>query len=765
MSIRHLIALALFLALLPVPEGAQAAAAAKPDAPAAALSTADLEHMVGVLQDEQQRQRLVKDLQALIAAQQQHPGQSPTTVATEPPTPSDVLTEATGKVQQLGDDLVNTASVLVDAPYIVAWVETQLGDSAMRERWLGVFSRIGEIMGAAILAGLLVWGVARLIRRHLVRPAGPRWSRRVAILAGQLLIDALPVAVFAAVGDFMLGQMPPNYVITLNVSAILLQTVFFARILLVLARAILLNPREAGWVMLPLGEESSNYLYIWVRRFVFWIVYGLGFCHALWFCGVPGAVYAVLLKAIALVLTVLAVVFVMQNRQAVAQWLRPRPAQMPGAGAEDGADAILPEGPASAPPRRPRALDAARHRLADVWHILVTVYIVGLFAVYALRIEGGFSFVFRSTLLTVMVLVAARLLIRATGQLAQRGFAIPEDLQRRFPTLEHRANRYLPVLTMIGSIIIWAFAALSLLEIWGVGSYAWLGTELGKRVTGSLVTIATILGLAFILWEIVNAAIDRYLTGSDGAGNRIARSARVRTLLPLIRNVMWVILMVLVLLLILSEIGVNIAPLLGVSAVFGLAIGFGSQALVKDIITGLFILIEDIMAVGDVVDLSGGYSGVVEAISVRTIKLRDSQGTLQTIPFSEVTKVKNLSRDFAYFVIDLALPLTLDPDKIGQALTAVAEEMAKEPAYAPSIAAPIELLGVTGYGLTGMQYQARLKTLPLRQWAVGREFNKRMKAAFEAAGIAMPAAVQTINFTEDVAALVEKLRLPAPQAT
>ncbi len=762
MSTRRLIALslALLLALLPVHSGAAqtlAPASAKP-APAATPSVADLQHMVDTLKDEPQRQRLIQDLQALIAAQQQGAPAPPAEAAT----PSDILADMAGRVQQFGDDLVGAAGVLVDAPYAIHWAETQFLDDQMRRRWTGVFLHVAEILGASIIAGFVVWAAARLLRRRLVRPAGRGRLPRFSILLGQLVLDLLPIAAFAVTGEIMLSVVPPEYVVTIHVSTTLLKTVFEARLLIALARTILLYPREAGWTLLPIGEENANYLYIWIRRFVFWAVYGLGLCEAVWFMGVPGAVYAVLLRTVAFVLAILGVVFVLQNRHAVGRWMRPRPFR-PIEGAEDGAEAIVAEPDIEAQqPRMPGTLDTLRHRLADVWHVLVIVYIVGLFAVYALRIEGGFSFVLRSTLLTLTIIVAARLLIRAIGRVAERGFAIPEDLKQRFPTLEHRANRYLPILTMIASTFIWAFAVLSLLEVWGVGSYSWLGTEAGRRVTGSLITIGVILVVTFFFWELINAGIDRYLSGIERNGSRTARGARMRTLLPLLRNVIWVTLLVVVLLLILSEIGVDITPLLGVSAVFGLAIGFGSQALVKDIITGLFILIEDIVAVGDVVDLSGGYSGVVEAISVRTIKLRDAQGTLQTIPFSEVTKVKNLSRDFAYVVIDLALPLSVEPDKVAEALAKVADAMSKEPAFAGSMVGPIEQIGVTSYGLAGMQYQARIKTLPLRQWVVGREFNKRLKSAFAEAGIANPPPMQMINFSDDVARLVEKLRPPMP---
>jgi small-conductance mechanosensitive channel len=731
--------------------------AAKAAAPSAAPGTSaeDLERLVGTLQDDQQRQRLIKELQALIAAQRH---EAP---ATEAETPADYIQKAAGRVQELGDDLVNSVTMILDAPHLLDGISTQWDDEKVRMRWAAIARHVAEILGTAVAAYVIVSLIIRGIRRRLVRPAGNRWASRLFLLAGQLALDALPVTAFVAAGEVMLRTVPDNYLITINVSSTVLGAVFVARMLLVLAGGILLAPREASWTLLRWSEESANYLYIWIRRFVFWVVYGFAFCACLWWLGVPGSISATAQKIVALVVTVLGVIFILQNRVAVAQWLRPHRHDRPGAGAEDGADAIVAE-PVSDVPLRRRTVHVVRHRLADVWHVLVMVYLIAIFAVYALKIDGGFSFVFRSTMLTVVIFVTGRLLVRGIARITDRGFAIPQDLRLRFPTLEVRANRYLPILYMIASTVIWVFAGLSLLEVWGAGSYAWLGTTLGRRISGTLMTIGTILIMAFILWETINAAIDRYLGGANGTGAKIARSARVRTLLPLIRNVIWVTLLLVVVLLILSELGVNIAPLLGVSAVFGLAIGFGSQALVKDIITGLFILIEDTMAVGDVVDLGSGYSGVVEAISVRTIKLRDGQGTLHIIPFSEVTKVKNLSRDYAFHVIDLALPYSADPDQITEILKSIGEDMMADPTIGPSITAPLEVLGVTSFGLNGMQLQARIKTLPLKQWAVSRDFNRRAKKAFHAAGIGMPGAGQTIEFGDSVTKLIDRLRPVVP---
>jgi small conductance mechanosensitive channel len=306
-------------------------------------------------------------------------------------------------------------------------------------------------------------------------------------------------------------------------------------------------------------------------------------------------------------------------------------------------------------------------------------------------------------------------------------------------------------------------ALLSLLECWGISSYAWLASDTGRRITGSLMSIGTILAIAFLFWEVFNAGIDRYLAGIMTNGDRISRSARMRTLLPLLRNVMWVVLLIVIVLVVLSELGVNIAPLLGISAVAGVAIGFGSQALVKDVITGLFILIEDTMAVGDVVDFGGGYAGAVEGMSIRTIRLRDGQGTLHVIPFGEVTKIKNLSRDFAYYVIDLALPFNADPDAIGAILTKIGAEMQADPAIGPLIAAPLEIIGLVGIGLDGLKLEARIKTLPLKQWAVQRDFNLRLKRAFDAAGITPPGAGQTISFDPKLVELLTAFQAAKPE--
>jgi small conductance mechanosensitive channel len=713
--------------------------------------------LIGTLQDDQKRQQLIKQLQALNAVEK--------SANPPPPVPSDLLSVIADHLESIGSDMVDATTVVIGAPHLMGWFDRQITDPAERAVWAEVGKNVGLILAAAILADFVVRRVVRAIHRRVTRNNPVTWFGRIGLLLVAIVLAVMPFCAFLAAADLTADYLHPRES-TRRVAIVLIHAWVYARLIAVTCWTVLLAPRAAGWTLVPVSEETANYLFIWVRRFTQVGFYGFALVPAAWWLGAPGAVSAVLQKLVALLLAVLATLFVLQNRQAVAQWLRPHPRPVDDPEAAADASATRGTEDEAAPPAS-GTLDVVRHRLAEVWHVLAIVYIATIFAVYALKIEGGFIFVFRATALTVAILVAVRLLGRAVRRLTERGFAIPADLKDRFPTLEGRANRYVPVLNVAATAVIWAFGILGFLEAWGFGSFAWLQSATGRQLTGSIVTIVLILAIAFGCWEIFNAAVDRYLTGVDARGQRVSRSARVRTLLPFARNAVWISLLLLVVLLVLSELGINIAPLLAGAGVVGLAIGFGSQALVKDIITGLFMLVEDTIAVGDVVDLGGGNNGVIEAISIRTIKLRDNAGCVHTIPYSTVTQVKNQTKDFAYHVIDLTVAYGSDPDQVIAILKAVYEDMKSDPAFGPFMLAEIEIFGLTGFAPNTLNFQGRIKTLPMKQWAIGREFSLRLKRALDAAKIYLPGmvpgAVQTIDFGDRAAQVLGQLQIVAPQ--
>ena len=335
-------------------------------------------------------------------------------------------------------------------------------------------------------------------------------------------------------------------------------------------------------------------------------------------------------------------------------------------------------------------------------------------------------------------------------RLARNVFALRDEIKRRYPSLELRANRYLPILEngitdprkrhYIGRRADRNFA---LLEAWGIDSSAWLATPFGQRVTSSVITIVLLLVVTVVVLELSSAAIERYLS-RDGADV----SARAKTLLPLLRTALLVVLVTMFILVTLSELGLNIAPLLAGAGVVGLAIGFGAQTLVKDIITGMFILMEDQLAVGDVVKV-GSHAGVVERLSLRTLRLRDLAGTVHVVPFSEVTTLENLTKDYSRYVFEVGVAYREDTDEVVAALNQIGEEMIQDEAYRDIIVEPLEVLGVDSFGDNAVIIKARITTKPIKQWQVGREFNRRMKKRFDELGIEIPFPHWTIYFGED----------------
>jgi len=281
-------------------------------------------------------------------------------------------------------------------------------------------------------------------------------------------------------------------------------------------------------------------------------------------------------------------------------------------------------------------------------------------------------------------------------------------------------------------------------------------------VMAAIIKIVVILVLAALLTEFINMAIEHYLRETDGQGRPLQHSPRMRTLLPLLRNAFRITLGVMVVMVVLSEIGLDIGPLLAAAGVVGLAIGFGAQTLVKDIITGVFILMEDTLSIGDVVDL-GGHAGVVEGMTIRTIRLRDQAGTVHTVPFSAVATVQNMTKDFSFAVFEIGVAYKENVRKVIEVIKQVGNDIENDPALRYNILAPIEILGLDAFQDSAIVIKARIKTRPITQWTVMRAFNLRLKEVFDEKEIEIPFPQRTLHVTPaQGAALAGGKAAPAP---
>lgn len=258
--------------------------------------------------------------------------------------------------------------------------------------------------------------------------------------------------------------------------------------------------------------------------------------------------------------------------------------------------------------------------------------------------------------------------------------------------------------------------------------------------------------LVFVLAIVLKATLARLeeqtiRRASHRQGLATEHEKRIRTLFAIGKKVAVSLLWSVGLLIILQLLGVQIGPILAAAGVAGLAISFGAQALVRDLIAGTFILFENQIRVGDVAIING-QGGLVERINLRTVVLRDQQGTVHVFPNGTIDKLSNMTKDWSAFVIDLGVAYKEDPEKVMAVMKRVADEMRQDEEFAPKINDDIEIMGLDNFGDSAIVIKARIKTKPIMQWAVGREYRKRLKAALDAAHIEIPFPHRTLYFGE-----------------
>jgi small-conductance mechanosensitive channel len=250
--------------------------------------------------------------------------------------------------------------------------------------------------------------------------------------------------------------------------------------------------------------------------------------------------------------------------------------------------------------------------------------------------------------------------------------------------------------------------------------------------------VLLIAAIAFATIRIVGVGVKRFEHDVNfGTGlDALERAKRARTLGSVLTNITTIVVLLIAVLMILNEFKVNISPALTGAGIVGVALGFGAQTLVRDMIGGFFLILENQIRVGDVAAING-VGGLVEEINLRTTVLRDEEGTVHVIPNGGITTLANRSMNFSYYVVNLPLAYGENPDEAIDVLRATAEELQKDAAFAPFMLAPLEVIGVDDFEQHAVRLKVRLKTAPQKQWFVGREFRRRIHKALGERGIQM----------------------------
>jgi small-conductance mechanosensitive channel len=711
------------------------------------------------LQDDAKRAQMIDTLRAIATAA---PAAAPET-KTAIPLAADslgaqLLLTISEQIGETSRDIADAARSVTRFPALWHWLERTASDPVSYDILLDIAWKLALVFGCALSAE---WLVGRAVRRPLVllearipqtsqlppravdHPDPPSsmadltaepdkrrrrvdlthlWHSllRLPFVLGRLVLELLPVVAFVGIATLLLGT-ELGYRATTRLAIVAIVNAYaICRGLVCIVRA-LVNPPG----LFTVRAETAAYIEIWVRRIVTVGVAGFAIANIALLFGLHRGGYAALLRLVMLVVHLFVVVIILQCRRPIADAIR----------ASNGSSG---------------AVSRLRNRVAGLWHVLAIAVVLALWGVWALNIRNGYALMLQYFVGTITVALVTRLASIVVLSLIDRGFRIKPEILQRFPGLETRANRYVPLLRRIVSAIIVTIGLIALLEVWGVDAMVWFyGGQIGSRLLSAVVTIGIAALAAAAVWEASNALMDRQLTMLTRDGH-YARAARLRTFQPMLRTALLCVIVTVVALTALSEIGVNVAPLLAGAGIVGVAIGFGSQKLVQDVITGLFLLLENVVQVGDTVTVSG-LTGTVENLSIRTIRLRAGDGAVHIVPFSAVTSITNASRGMGNAAVSVNVSYKEDTDRVGQILKDIVAEMRTEPEYRPLIRGDLELWGVDKVDGSMAQVVGQIRCSADGRWPVQREFNRRMKRRFQECGIEIASGSQTILMQMPVA--------------
>jgi small-conductance mechanosensitive channel len=550
---------------------------------------------------------------------------------------------------------------------------------------------------------------ANTVRRR--RPLQSGWPllRRLPFILLAMIVDAVPILAFMVAATVLLATpLVGDILIRLTVAAVVNAYVLM-RLLLVLARGTVCAP-TAKLRLLHISNDAAQFLATWSRRIALVILIGVSIVQIGNISSMTIGLQHSVARLFSLVIHIMLVIMVLKRRREVAAWL-------------------------SQPDGKGGNWYRLRLRFSHVWHWQAIVLIVLLWLLFATEVTNHVQHPTRLILLTLGVLVLFRVLHIVLLGALEKAFSLGgAGMDGHYAMITARATRYHAPLRYLLNLVIMIGLVLSLLRLWDLRAFSWLSVgDLGSRLVSSLGTIGVTLVIAIVIWETVNFFIQIYLDELSQQG-MVIRAARLRTMLPLLRNTLMIGLLAIFVLTALSEIGINIGPLLAGASILGVALGFGSQKLVQDFINGIFLLLENAMQVGDWVT-AAGLSGSVENLSIRTLRLRAGDGSVHIIPFSSVTTVTNTNRGLGNAAVSVTISYDEDTDAVAALLKQIVLDLRAEDAFKNGMLSDLQYWGVDKIDGTTATLAGQVVCTDKGRWGVQRELNRRIKLAFQEKGI------------------------------
>ncbi|MCB1492333.1 MAG: mechanosensitive ion channel [Rhodobiaceae bacterium] len=719
---------AAFVMALPIPASAQIVPGQQGTTTEATPSgDPAIESLLTILKDDTKRAALIEQLEksqtgsataSRSAAPEEGQDQSAPTVARQV---ADLTKSGV-------EDIYNTAIGVWRDFSGISSVATALNDDK-RQR---IYENAPHLLGTIVTTTLLLWIFTRLFSRIAQRlfafSGRPSLLRSVATVTLNALTDIVALAIAYAVGSALAISVFGNGQVAVEQS-LYLNAFVIAGIVRILIRIFVLpdRPEQAVFNFSATAQRAIYRRLVLINGLLAYGVTAATPIANIWISFVAGRSVRVIVVTAAAIVALFGIRHVAglinEEYRAKVDAKRRETSEVTG---DDLGSAVEELG------------DNATESVLTVWHRLwpwlAAAYVLFAYLIAIAQPSLMTDLIGTATFKTVIAGGILALAFRFMQRASATGMPLPPGIRKALPELKSRLDGFVPIALRFLSIALVAVAAGFLIDAWHVINVSgWISSPIGTDLLWRIVSALLIVSIVLLVWAVISSWIDHRLT-LDLEGRNV--SARSRTLLSLFRNAFTVAIFVFGAMTALSQLGIDIAPLLAGAGVIGLAIGFGSQKLVQDIITGIFIQLDNAINEGDVVTV-GGITGSVEKLTIRSVGLRDIDGTYHIVPFSSVDTVSNFMRKFAYHVAVVGVAYKEKVPKVKAAMEEAFQRL-KQTEHGQWIIGDLEMHGVVQLADSSVNVRARIKTRPGKQWALGREFTEIIKEVFDEQGIEIP---------------------------
>ncbi len=596
----------------------------------------------------------------------------------------------------------------------------------------GVLSSI-ILLGLAILIGFLFEKGCRIlfteIRKKSTHGVATSVVSQHAFLLTHIFAHLIPIFVFYVVSVsfiysalifFRQGSLVQMQAISdgLGIAVLhILLSIFVYRGCMTVAN-VTLSPKASDVRYLQITDQKANHMFNFLGSMLMFAVVGFGVSNITEVLGLEVEPRILWSRIVGLVTTIMAINFVFHYRADVSNWLRSE----------------IEENDA-----RSSAMREILVFISDIWHLLATIALLSIFVAWSINPETGHTYLIRCVTFSALTIMAVRIahiiIVKLIRLLAGKS---KSDIQPGQTSEMPHLDALLHGITHFTAFVL-------LLNIWGIDLGELSRTKGGSMVIGHGLAIVVISFLSVLVWEIINRLIEDALRPMTVGGKLVQPSSRIKTFMPIVRNVLKWFIITLALVVILAQLGINVTTLLAGLGVIGLAVAMGSQKLAQDVVTGVFILMENSIEVGDVVNV-GGVSGEVVSFTIRTILLRNISGELHTVPYSAIGTVTNLSKDYSNCIMEVSVGHDANIATVTSLFEKVGAEMYADQEFAPKVLSELKVIGVSKLTDTSTNIMSIMKTEPDPYHVVDQEFRRRLKLEFAEMGIQVPAIRQVVSF-------------------